>query len=45
MINYFRKEMHRPLVGIGHSMGGCHLYVHDDTLIRRIELPSNGIEE
>ena len=22
MINHFRKEMPRPLVGIGHSMGG-----------------------
>ena len=25
MINTFRAEMPRPLVGIGHSMGGCHL--------------------
>ncbi|KAL9636662.1 MAG: hypothetical protein Q9164_002681 [Protoblastenia rupestris] len=25
MINHFRKEMPRPLVGIGHSMGGNHL--------------------
>lgn len=25
MINTFRNEMPRPLVGIGHSMGGCHL--------------------
>lgn len=25
MINHFRKEMSRPLIGIGHSMGGCHL--------------------
>lgn len=32
MINLFRKEMSRPLVGIGHSMGGYHLvnlaYLH-----------------
>ena len=32
MINHFRKEMSRPLVGIGHSMGGNHLvnlaYLH-----------------
>ena len=32
MINLFRKEMSRPLVGIGHSMGGTHLvnlaYLH-----------------
>ena len=25
IINHFRKEMPRPLVGIGHSMGGNHL--------------------
>jgi pimeloyl-ACP methyl ester carboxylesterase len=25
MINTFRAEMPRPLIGIGHSMGGCHL--------------------
>ena len=32
MINHFRKEMSRPLVGVGHSMGGNHLvklaYIH-----------------
>ena len=32
MINHFRKEMSRPLVGVGHSMGGTHLvklaYLH-----------------
>ena len=32
MVNHFRKEMPRPLVGIGHSMGGNHLvnlaYMH-----------------
>lgn len=32
MINHFRKDMSRPLVGIGHSMGGNHLvnlaYLH-----------------
>ncbi|CAF9926713.1 MAG: hypothetical protein ALECFALPRED_003511 [Alectoria fallacina] len=32
MINHFRKEMPRPLIGIGHSMGGNHLvnlaYIH-----------------
>lgn len=32
MINHFHKEMSRPLVGIGHSMGGNHLvnlaYLH-----------------
>lgn len=32
MINHFRKEMSRPLVGIGHSMGGNQLvnmaYIH-----------------
>ena len=27
MINLKRDEMPRPLVGIGHSMGGNHLYV------------------
>lgn len=26
MINHFRREMPRPLVGIGHSMGGNNLY-------------------
>ncbi|KAK5168225.1 uncharacterized protein LTR77_006794 [Saxophila tyrrhenica] len=25
MINHFRKHMQRPLIGIGHSMGGCNL--------------------
>lgn len=25
MINHFRKEMPRPLVGLGHSVGGSHL--------------------
>lgn len=25
MINHFRAEMPRPLIGIGHSMGGAHL--------------------
>lgn len=25
MINYFRREMPRPLVGVGHSLGGCNL--------------------
>ena len=25
MINHFRNEMTRPLIGIGHSMGGCQL--------------------
>ena len=32
MINHFHKEMSRPLVGVGHSMGGTHLvklaYLH-----------------
>ena len=32
MVNHFRKEMSRPLVGVGHSMGGNHLvnlaYMH-----------------
>lgn len=32
MINHFHKEMSRPLVGVGHSMGGNHLvrlaYIH-----------------
>ena len=32
MVNHFRKEMSRPLVGIGHSMGGNHMvnlaYIH-----------------
>ena len=32
MINHFRKEMSRPLIGIGHSMGGAQLvnlaYIH-----------------
>lgn len=27
VINQFRDEMPRPIVGIGHSFGGCHLYV------------------
>lgn len=26
LINVKRKEMPRPIVGIGHSMGGAHLY-------------------
>lgn len=26
MINHFREEMHRPLVGIGHSAGATELY-------------------
>jgi len=25
MINHFRAEMPRPIIGIGHSMGGCQL--------------------
>jgi alpha-beta hydrolase superfamily lysophospholipase len=25
LINIFRAEMPRPLVGVGHSMGGCQL--------------------
>jgi pimeloyl-ACP methyl ester carboxylesterase len=25
MINHFRKQMRRPLIGIGHSMGGCQI--------------------
>ncbi|KAF2761819.1 alpha/beta-hydrolase [Pseudovirgaria hyperparasitica] len=25
MINHFRDQIQRPIVGIGHSMGGCHL--------------------
>jgi pimeloyl-ACP methyl ester carboxylesterase len=25
MVNIFRKEMPRPIVGLGHSMGGCQL--------------------
>lgn len=28
MINHFRQDMPRPLVGIGHSMGGNNLYDH-----------------
>ena len=27
MINHFRSEMPRPLIGIGHSMGGNNMYV------------------
>lgn len=27
MINHFRDQMPRPLVGIGHSMGGNIMYV------------------
>ena len=27
MINHFRDEMPRPLIGIGHSMGGCQLAI------------------
>lgn len=29
MINHFSKDMPRPLVGIGHSIGGGQLYAHD----------------
>lgn len=25
MINHFRREISQPIVGVGHSMGGCHL--------------------
>jgi len=25
MVNHFREEMIRPLIGIGHSAGGCAL--------------------
>jgi predicted alpha/beta hydrolase len=25
MINQFREEMPRPLVGVGHSFGGCQM--------------------
>ncbi|OQN98856.1 hypothetical protein B0A48_15202 [Cryoendolithus antarcticus] len=25
LINHFRHEIRRPIIGIGHSMGGCHL--------------------
>jgi len=32
MINHFRKQMPRPIIGMGHSMGGAHLvnlaYIH-----------------
>ena len=28
MINHFEKRMPRPIVGIGHSMGTVHLWVH-----------------
>lgn len=27
LINVKRKEMPRPIVGVGHSMGGAHLLV------------------
>ncbi|KAM0723177.1 hypothetical protein Q7P37_001377 [Cladosporium fusiforme] len=25
MINHFRSQIQQPIVGVGHSMGGCHL--------------------
>ena len=25
MINHFRRQITQPIVGVGHSMGGCHL--------------------
>jgi hypothetical protein len=31
MINYFRKEMPRPIVGVGHSAGGTELYELQDS--------------
>jgi hypothetical protein len=27
MINLFRHEMSRPIIGVGHSMGATQLYV------------------
>ena len=36
IINHFRKEMPRPLIGIGHSMGGGHLYALFTYLLLRI---------
>jgi hypothetical protein len=36
MINYFRKEMSRPIVGIGHSAGGVELYDGQGPLNRPI---------
>lgn len=27
MVNEFRGDMTRPIVGLGHSMGGAYLYV------------------
>ena len=38
MINQFRKEMPRPLIGIGHSMGGNHLYVFEDPILKSLGL-------
>lgn len=44
-INLKREEFPRPIVGVGHSMGGCHLFVFLRLLIRsKIGLRSNNCQ-
>lgn len=41
LINVKRAEMPRPIVGIGHSMGGAHLSVPDSNATTVNEDPTN----
>ena len=40
MINHFRKQMPHPIVGIGHSFGGCQMYIDSDHGLRIVLITS-----
>ena len=40
MINHFREQMPRPIVGIGHSLGGCQMYIDHDHGLRIVLITS-----